>query len=185
MRFCGDRAAAMVAAVLRPSSVEPRNAVVLTDAARYGASVGPSGFVDFVLVCALACAMLADTDRSMAISADLHSLAVPSGSSPFPVEVCGLARAWSQFGATVTGMCHRAAIAAAPPSPGNSYCFTYLFFSIYSFLIYSYCRQCMLLLCLSCGRACCAPAFAVVLVVHVMLLCYCLSYDVMHAMFYS
>jgi hypothetical protein len=83
-------------------------------------------------------------------------------------------------------MCHRAAIATAPPSSGNSYFFTYLFFSIYSFLIYAYCRQCLLLLlCLSCGRACCAPAFAAVLVVHAMLLCYCMFYAAVHAMFYS
>jgi hypothetical protein len=46
----------------------------------------------------------------------------------------------------VTGLCHRAAIAAAPPSPGNPYCFFYLLFSIYTFSIYAYCRQCMLLL---------------------------------------
>jgi hypothetical protein len=100
--------------------------------------------------------------------------------------VCVLARAWSWFGAAVTGLCHRAAIAAAPPSSDNSYFFTYLFFSIYSFLIYAYCRQCLLLLlCLSCGRACCAPAFAAVLVVHAMLLCYCMFYAAVHAMFYS
>jgi hypothetical protein len=41
---------------------------MLTDAARDGASVRPSGFVDFVLVRARACAVLADADGSMAIS---------------------------------------------------------------------------------------------------------------------
>jgi hypothetical protein len=113
----------------------------------------------------------------------LRFLTVPGGSPPSLVRCVawhgpgrGLAPSWLAC----------AAIAAAPPSPGNPYCFFYLLFSIYTFSIYAYCRQCMLLLrCLSCGRACCATAFVVVLVVHVMLLCYFLCYAAVHAMLYS
>jgi hypothetical protein len=72
----------MVAAMLRPSPTEPRSAVVLTDAARDGVSARPSGVVDLILVCACACGVLADADRSVAISADLRFLVVPGGSPP-------------------------------------------------------------------------------------------------------
>jgi hypothetical protein len=72
----------MVAAMLWPTPAESGHAAMLTDAARDDASVSPSGFVDFILVCARACAVLADADESVAISADMRFLAVPGGSPP-------------------------------------------------------------------------------------------------------
>jgi hypothetical protein len=72
----------MVAAMLRPSAAELGHVVVLTEAAHDGASVRLIGFVDFVLVSARACVVLADADGSVAISADLRSLSIPGGSPP-------------------------------------------------------------------------------------------------------
>jgi hypothetical protein len=100
-RFGGDRVATMVAAVFRPTQTEPSRAVVLVNAARDGASARPSGFVYLVLVCARACAVLADADGSVAISVDLLFLATP-GCSPPSLVMCvawhgpgrGLAPPW-------------------------------------------------------------------------------------------
>jgi hypothetical protein len=89
----------MVAAVLHPTPAEPRTTVVLADVTRDNASARPSSFVDLVLD--RACAVLVDTNGSVAISVDLCFLAVIGGSPPSLV-VCvawhgpghGLAPLW-------------------------------------------------------------------------------------------
>jgi hypothetical protein len=56
--------------------------VVLSISSKWFRRSRPSGFVDLVLICACACAVLADTDGSVVISTDLGFLAVPGGSPP-------------------------------------------------------------------------------------------------------